>query len=70
MTHQGWSDGYTLMHSTGTLPTSQSTIALVHLCLLDLVLDALLLNPPLLGIAPPNRTFVFAFDTEVDTGAT
>jgi hypothetical protein len=43
---------------------------LKHLGLLDLVLDALLLESPLLRISPPYRTLILASHTEVDTSAT
>lgn len=41
----------------------------MHLSLLDLVLDAFLLDPPLLCVSPPDRTFVFAFHTQIYTGS-
>lgn len=49
--------------------TCQSPIALMHLSLLDLVLDAFLLDPPLLCVSPPDRAFVFAFHTQIYTGS-
>lgn len=50
--------------------TSHGPIAFVHLGLLDLVLDALLLDLPLLGIPPPDGALVFAFHVEVVAGST
>lgn len=45
--------------------TCDTAIALIHLGLLDLVLDMLFLEAPLLGIPPPNRTLVIASHAEV-----
>lgn len=48
--------------------TCHTSIPLAHLCLLDLVLDLLLLASPVLRIPPPNRALVFALDAEVIAG--
>lgn len=47
--------------------TRMNIAPLKHLGLLDLVLDALLLESPLLCVSPPYRTLIFASHTEVDT---
>lgn len=51
-------------------PTSHGSIAFIHFCLLDLVLDALLLNLSLLGIPPPDGALIFALHVEVVAGST
>ena len=54
----------------GESHTGIVSVALQHLGLLDLVLDALLLGSPLLGGSPPHRALVFASHIKVDTGTT
>jgi hypothetical protein len=57
------------MRLLGESRTGVVSVALQHLGLLDLVLDALLLGSPLLGGSPPSRALVFASHIKVDTGA-